>query len=551
MNNNAIVTALFDAVQNNNLDIAGADKKFYTKLVLHASEIRDLYTQLYAKHPAYHQNFTSLIQVLIASHLNRPQHLRDLDNKKPENWYLSNELAGMSLNLNRLADDLAGVQDKLAYFQELGISLLHLLSFFKNHGREQINEHSETLKQLEKLRAAMHEKGMFLMLDTVSERAVDWKESNFQANADDYDPEIFVEMLDNVLFYANLGADVLQIEAGSFLSRQTEFIGHNFPQAHTVLQLVKQCVQVVTSGMAISSPAIVSSGDTMKYFGEGQYLAKECDFVYNTTQMALQWDALATGQVSMMMAAQPTLAEKPYGTTWINFTRNHNAIDFTFDNAVILEAGLTPHEHRKFLNDYYTETLPGSPATDALNPDSHEGQNLRVSGTLASLCGLEKALREKSELQISTSIQKILLMQANSFFTGGMPMLFYGDEVGYLDEYASENSTVANRIFTDTKRLLSIRAKLDVVSDTNNTRWLPRHNIHIAGFVRNGREKALFCIFNYSNESAYLTWHSFRYNGHQPEKLFDHWRENYFELGDDADFLILEPYAFYLLEVVE
>ena len=32
-------------------------------------------------------------------------------------------------------------------------------------------------------------------------------------------------------------------------------------------------------------------------------LAKECDFAYNATHMALQWDALATGDTKIMLAA--------------------------------------------------------------------------------------------------------------------------------------------------------------------------------------------------------------------------------------------------------
>ena len=86
MNNKQVVNALFDAVQNKDLDIAGEDKKFYTKLALNAAEIRDLYSQLYADHPGFSENFSKLIEVLIAAHQNSSQDLRDRDNQKGENW---------------------------------------------------------------------------------------------------------------------------------------------------------------------------------------------------------------------------------------------------------------------------------------------------------------------------------------------------------------------------------------------------------------------------------------------------------------------------------
>jgi amylosucrase len=647
MNNNQIVNALFDAVQNNNLDIAGADKKFYTRLVLHAAEIRDLYTQLYANHPEFSTNFTRLIEVLISAHLSRPAELKERDYKKNENWFLSNELAGMSLYVDRFSGNLAALPEKLDYLLDLGVNFLHFMPIFQSPENEsdggyavsdfrKVDKRFGSLNDLKKVRKTMHDKGVYLMLDIVlnhtsnrhewaekakkgdpayldyyycfDDRSVPdqyeqsmpeifpesapgnftWVEEcqkwimtvfhQYQWDLNYSNPRVFVEMLDNVLFYANLGVDVLRMDAPSFLWKQIGTTSQNLPQAHTILQLLKQCVQVTAPGMAILGEAIVSPGASMKYFGEGRYLAKECDFAYNATQMALQWDALATGQVSIMMAAQPVLAEKPFGTSWITYTRCHDDIGLGYDDYTIREAGYDPFEHRKFLKDYFTGQFPGSVSTGALFSVNSKTQDARISGTLASLCGLEKGISEKNEHQIGLAIRKIILMQANSFFLGGVPMLFYGDEAAYLNDYSfldtpgknydnrwmhrpiidwqkneltGKTGTIENRVFTATKRLLEIRKKLPVVADLKNIRWIPRHNIHVAGFVRNGKEKALYCIFNYSQESAYLTWHTFRYNGLSPEKLYDHWRQEYFQVGTDADYLILEPYGFYLLEVTE
>ncbi|MBL0336140.1 MAG: hypothetical protein IPP73_12765 [Chitinophagaceae bacterium] len=63
-------------------------------------------------------------------------------------------------------------------------------------------------------------------------------------------------------------------------------------------------MQVATPGMALLGEAIVAPKEIMKYFGTGLYTARECDFAYNATHMALQWDALATGDTRVMLAAQ-------------------------------------------------------------------------------------------------------------------------------------------------------------------------------------------------------------------------------------------------------
>ncbi|MCF0052968.1 hypothetical protein LXM25_23065 [Dyadobacter sp. LJ53] len=349
MDNNQIVTALFDAVNNNNLDIAGADKKFYTKLVLHAAEIRDLYTQLFSDHPEFSANFAKLIEVLIASHLSRSQDLKDLDHKKPENWYVSNELAGMNVDINHFDDGFSSLPDKLTYFLDLGINVLHL-----NHFEKDIQEIS----------AVMHENSMFLMLDL---------DQTNPAIRDHSDPAAFASLLTDIFTHANVGVDILRIAVPELPGIKS--------QIHTTLQLMKQCLQVTAPGMALAVSSNDPADEVIKFFGEGRYMAKEADFVYNYTQTALQWDALASGQVSAMVEVEAVLLEKPFGTTWITSTRSdHNS-----------------------------------------------------GSTLAKLCGFEKAIQERSEVQINMAIQKMLLMQANSFFIGGLPMLSYGDEVADIE----------------------------------------------------------------------------------------------------------------------
>ena len=108
-------------------------------------------------------------------------------------------------------------------------------------------------------------------------------------------PAVFVAMLDTLFFYANLGVDILRIDAPAFIWKQLGTTCQNLPQAHTLLRLLKQCLQVAAPGVALLGEAIVAPREIMKYFGEGLYAGRECDFAYHATQMALQWDALATG----------------------------------------------------------------------------------------------------------------------------------------------------------------------------------------------------------------------------------------------------------------
>jgi len=388
-------------------------------------------------------------------------------------------------------------------------------------------------------------------------------------------PQVFLEMLDHIFFYANLGVDMLRIDAPAFIWKQPGTTCQNLPQAHTLLRLIKQCVEVSAPGMALLGEAIVAPKEIMKYFGTGLYKARECDFAYNATHMALQWDALATGDTRVMLAAQHEILQKPYGSSWITYTRCHDDIGLGYDDYMIQHAGFNPFEHRRFLKDYFSGTRADSPARGALFSVNPKTNDARISGSLASLCGLEKALAEQNEFSIQQSISKILLMQAHSFFLGGLPMVFYGDELGYINDYSyledpgksydnrwmhrpvidwkkneriSEEGTIEYQVFQATKKLIQIRKKLFAIGDYKNLTWMTPHNIHVAGYLRTFEEQKIYCLFNFSDQPSYLTWFAFKEHGAAPHTLYDHWSDKEFEVGYDHQYLVLEPYQFMILE---
>ncbi|MEO6732500.1 MAG: alpha-amylase family glycosyl hydrolase [Ferruginibacter sp.] len=635
------------ALQQQKIDIAGTDNLFYTRFVANATAIYSLYTDLYGRHPQQEQLFSLLVDTIVRAYTVRPATLKQQDEEKENmgNWFLSNELTGMSLYVDRFCGSLAAVEKKLSYFEDLGVNVLHLMPVMESPEGEsdggyavsdfrKIDKRFGTLTDLKKVRSGMSKKNMYLMLDIVlnhtsqrHEWAIKAKQGKKQYQdyfymyddrtiPDEFDktmPEVFpesspgnfiwspecnrwvmsifhqyqwdlnyanpvvlIEMLDTIFFYANLGVDILRIDAPAFIWKQLGTTCQNLPQAHTILRLIKQCVQVATPGMALLGEAIVAPKEIMKYFGTGTYIARECDFAYNATQMALQWDALATGETKVMLAAQHEILQKPFGTSWITYTRCHDDIGLGYDDYMIRNAGFNPYDHRKFLQEYYAGIYPGSPAAGALFSVNPKTQDARISGSLASLCGLEKAIINNEPSAIDSSINKILLMQAQSFFMGGVPMLFYGDEAGYTNDYSylddpgksydnrwmhrpvidweknkkiNVEGTIEQRIFAGTKQLINIRKQLAVAGDYKNLTWLSPHNIHVAGYLRTLDEQKLYCIFNFSDQTAFLTWAAFKQHGPSPHLLFDHWTNTDHNVGFDYEYLIMPPYTFNILEV--
>lgn len=480
---------------------------FYTRLIANAAAIESLFLSIYGNHPQAEEQFKKLISTIVQAHQARREALKKSDQEKLNkgNWHLSQEIVGMSLYVDRFAENIEGVGQRLDYLNDLGVNFLHLMPIFESPLGEsdggyavsnfrKIDPRFGKLEDLQALKLEMEEKGMYLMLDFVLNHTSHHHEWALKAKAGDpvyrdfyymYDdrqvpdqldatmPEIFPEsspgnftyikecrqwvmtvfhqyqwdlnytnpavfnaMLDNLFFYANLGVDIVRIDAPAFIWKKIGTTCQNLQEAHTLLCLLKQCLEAAAPGVALLGEAIVAPAEIMKYFGQGLFTGRECDFAYNATQMALQWDALATGDTRIMLAAQPLLAQKPIGSSWITYTRCHDDIGLGYDDSMIASAGFQPYAHRKFLKEYYSGAHPDSPATGALFSVNPKTQDARISGSLASLCGLEKAQKDNSSSARSIAIRKIMLMQANSFMLGGIPILFYGDEQGLVNDYS-------------------------------------------------------------------------------------------------------------------
>lgn len=621
---------------------------FYTRFIANASAIETLFKEIYGEDKNYNDLFTRLLQTIHYAFENRAQQLkeRDIEKLKKEYWFISNELCGMSLYVDRFASTISNLEEKLSYFEDLGINVLHLMPLFKSPSEasdggyavsdfRKVDERFGTIEDLQQLQEKMLQENMYLMTDIVLNHTSDQHEWAMKAKAGDkkyqdffymyddrtmpdefektmkeifpeaapgnftwvkecnkwamtvfhnyqwdlnyHNPEVFIEMLDTVFFYANIGVDILRIDAPAFIWKQLGTTCTNLPQAHTLLRLIKLCVEVATPGMAILGEAIQRPRQIMGYFGSDDFAARECDFLYKAPQMALQWDALATGDTRVMLAAQDVLLQKPYGTSWITYTRCHDDIGLGYDDDMIEAAGYHAYAHRQFIKDYYSGKYEGSPSRGGLFSFNAKTGDARISGSLASLAGLEKAIEENDRNHIELSIRKILMMQAFSFFVGGLPMLFYGDEIGYLNDTAylsepgksydnrwmhrpmidwkknklkDEEGTIENQIFSGTKKLLSIRKKLPAIADYSNLTWITPHNIHVASFIRHTDEQQIFCLFNFSNKEVFVTWYAFKDNEYAPQRLHDHWTERNFDVGNDDEFLIIEPYGFHVMEKV-
>jgi amylosucrase len=116
--------------------------------------------------------------------------------------------------------------------------------------------------------------------------------------------------------------------------------------------------------------------------------------------------------------------------TWLNYVRCHDDIGLGFDDEDIRRglraAGRTGAS--------WSTISPGVPEGFAARGlpfgENAKTGDARISGSLASLVGLESALEAGDAEGDRRRDQAILLLHSMILSFGGLPLLYYGDEIG-------------------------------------------------------------------------------------------------------------------------
>jgi len=358
--------------------------------------------------------------------------------------------------------------------------------------------------------------------------------NNYQWDLNYSNPAVFVEMLDIILHWANKGADILRLDAVAFLWKKIGSTCQNEREAHLILQLLKDCCQVTSPGVLFIAEAIVAPVEVTKYFGEDAVIAKECEIAYNATFMALLWDAVATKNAKLLNQGIRSLPVKLERATWLNYVRCHDDIGLGFDDSDIILAGYKPYEHRKFLIDYYTGNFGDSYARGLPFGHNEKNGDARISGSLASLAGLQHALELGDPVATDEAIKNILLLHSMILSFGGIPLLYYGDELGKLNDFSYQNDphksgdsrwihrptidwekaenrniagTTEYKIFSALKRMIAVRKEIGVFADFNNRELIEVENPHLFVFGRyslNKQSERVLVVANFDGKPQHL-----------------------------------------------
>ncbi|MGZ3617817.1 MAG: alpha-amylase family glycosyl hydrolase [Ktedonobacteraceae bacterium] len=504
-------------------------------------------------------------------------------------WFQSQLMVGGMCYVDLFAGTLSGLRDRLPYFKKLGLNYLHLMPLFESpegnsdggyavSSYRHVNPRLGTIEELAELAREFHEHGISLVLDfvfnhtsdehewarcaqsgdyeyerfyflfpdrtmpdayertlreifpTVRHGSFTWREdihkwvwttfNSFQWDLNYANPAVFRAMTEEMLFIANSGVEILRLDAVAFIWKQLGTNCENRPEAHRIIQAFNSITRIAAPAMLFKSEAIVHPDNVMSYISP-----QECQISYNPLLMALLWESLATREVKLLDQSMRHRFRLPQDTAWVNYLRSHDDIGWTFDDNDARWEWIDPSGHRAFLNQFYTGRFPGSFARGVSFQENPVTGDARVSGTLASLAGLEQAIQSADELQIELAVRRILMLHSIILSIGGIPLIYLGDEFGTLNEYSfasdmykvddsrwvhrpkadwtwrkrveNDSESPHGRIFTGLVRLIALRKKQHAIYG-NETEFVETGNGHLFGYVRSAGGQRLFIIANFS-----------------------------------------------------
>jgi amylosucrase len=537
---------------------------------------------VYADYNAFATFIQKLIAAMYASYRERPAALKVLDKKRAKNptWFQSQKMVGGVCYVDLYAKNLSGLRAQIPYFKSLGLTYLHLMPLFKaplknNDGGYAVSSYREvnpqlgSMADLNALSQELREAGISLVLDFIFNHTAnehEWAQKCLAGDKDFADfyliypdrklpdlyeknvreifpeehagafsqladgrwvwttfhsyqwdlnyanPDVFLAMACEMLFIANQGAEILRMDAVAFLWKKLGTDCENLPEVHTLIQAFNSVAKIAAPSLLFKSEAIVHPDDVIKYISQS-----ECQLSYNPLQMALLWSTLATREVNLLNQALSHRNSIDADCSWVNYVRSHDDIGWTFSDEDAEQFGINGYMHREFLNDFYLGKFPGSFAQGVPFQENVKNGDCRICGTTASLAGLGQGDK--------LAVARILAMYNIVMTTGGIPLIYLGDEVGvlndssylkdkskssdsrwvhrvkrnqaqYNDAISAKNKSTA-AIFKGLKRLIAIRKKTLALAGGNLT-TLETQNPHVLAFARTHAAENVYVIANFS-----------------------------------------------------
>lgn len=257
----------------------------------------------------------------------------------------------------------------------------------------------------------------------------------FQPDINWENPEVLYYCIETINYWANMGIDIFRMDAIPYCSKQEGTNGENLPKTHYIIKLLSSYLQAVSPRSVMQAEACQMPKDIIPYFGTERKITTNIDneiidlkrtdevqICYHFPCMPALWASLITADSKYFTDANKQTPNIPDSASWAVFLRVHDELTLEM---------VTP-EIRELI---YKELEP-------------KGAGFRkgfgVSGRMANFLD-----NDHDRIEMAFSI--LLTMP-------GIPIIYYGDEIGAQNNYENEKKNAEQR------KKVSILKKIKLLS---------------------------------------------------------------------------------------
>lgn len=264
----------------------------------------------------------------------------------------------------------------------------------------------------------------------------------FQLDINWENPEALYYCLKTISYWSNLGVDIFRMDAIPYLSKESGTNAENLPKTHSIIKLLSNYLQLTAPASVIQVEACQTPENIIPYYGKERKVeikideqnkeltrTDEAQIAYHFPYMPAIWASLLTEDKKYFIEAYKKTPKIPDSCSWAMFLRVHDELTLEMTSKATREL-------------IYSEL-------------STKGAGFRegfgVSGRMANF--LDK---DPDRIKLAYSIL---------FSQQGIPIIYYGDEVGVSNNFKNAEKLATNREDKDSKnkfRLLSYFDSRDI-----------------------------------------------------------------------------------------
>lgn len=261
----------------------------------------------------------------------------------------------------------------------------------------------------------------------------------FQLDINWENPEVLYYALDTITNWTNLGIDIFRMDAIPYLIKEKGTSAENLPRTHSVIKILSDYIQLTAPSSVMQVEACQQPKDILPYFGKERDVdiqinnkvktikrTNEAQIAYHFPYMPALWASFVTEDKKYFIDAYKNTPQIPKTAAWGMFLRVHDELTLEM---------VSPEVRKIVYNDLI-----------AKGAEFRKG--FGISGRLSNF--LDK---NPDRIEMAYSIL---------FSLPGIPIIYYGDEVGVTNNFENAKISALLRSKNKIANLLSVFDSRDI-----------------------------------------------------------------------------------------